>query len=106
MRTANGGRKLIGYVCWWLVADEIHILNLAVHPDYRRAGIGRALVQRVLDDAAAKRALSVSLEVRPENDGARALYRGFGFADHGVRKHYYGRGEDAIIMTRMLAQAE
>jgi ribosomal-protein-alanine N-acetyltransferase len=102
-RTANGGRTLIGYACWWTVGDEVHIHNLAVHPDYRRAGTGHALVEQVLADAAHRRVRSISLEVRSDNEAARQLYRSFGFTDRGVRKHYYGRGEDAIIMTRELA---
>ena len=81
----------------------MHILNLAVHPEARRSGAGRALVQRILDDAAAHRAVSVTLEVRPENAAALALYRAMGFTEIGRRKHYYARGEDAVIMERRLA---
>ena len=51
-RVVNGGGPVIGYVCWWVVGDEIHILNLAVHPSNRCIGVGRAMVRRVLDDAA------------------------------------------------------
>jgi ribosomal-protein-alanine N-acetyltransferase len=89
-------------VCWWAVGDEVHILNLAVHPEIRRGGTGRALVQRVLDDAAASRATSVSLEVRPENEAGIALYRSLGFAEIGRRRNYYGQGQDALIMERRL----
>jgi ribosomal-protein-alanine acetyltransferase len=85
-----------------VVGDEVHLLNVAVHPDYRRSGAGRQLVQLVLDDAVAQGAASVSLEVRRENHGARRLYERMGFTERGVRKDYYGRGEDAIIMTRDL----
>jgi ribosomal-protein-alanine N-acetyltransferase len=99
----NGRRALAGYVCWWTVGDEVHIHNLAVHPDHRREGVARLLVQHVLDDAAGRAVRSISLEVRHDNDSARALYRGFGFSERGVRKHYYGRGEDAIIMTKDFA---
>ena len=101
-RSANGARRLLGYVCWWVVGDEVHILNLAVHPDVRQRGTGRTLVQRVLDDAAVHRAVSVSLEVRRDNAPAAALYRSMGFAEVGVRSNYYGQGEDAIIMERRL----
>ena len=101
-RTANGDRRLLGYVCWWVIGDEVHILNLAVRPDARRGGTGRALVQRVLDDAVASAAGSVSLEVRPENEAALALYRSLGFSQIGRRRNYYGPGEDAIIMERRL----
>ena len=101
-RSDNGARRLLGYVCWWVVGDEVHILNLAVHPDARRSGAGRALVQRVVDDAAAHAAVSVSLEVGRGNEAAAALYRSMGFTQTGVRRNYYGEGEDAIIMERRL----
>lgn len=97
-RGADPSRRLLGYACWWVIGDEVHILNLAVHPDARRAGIGRALVQRVLDDACAQQATSVSLEVRPENTAGLALYRAMGFTQIGLRRNYYARGEDAVIM--------
>jgi [ribosomal protein S18]-alanine N-acetyltransferase len=102
-RSGNGNRRLLGYVCWWLVGDEVHVLNLAVHPDARRGGTGRALVQRVLADAAAHHAASVSLEVRRDNQPAAALYRSLGFTETGMRRNYYGQGEDAIVMERRLA---
>jgi ribosomal-protein-alanine N-acetyltransferase len=102
-RTANGDHRLLGYVCWWVIGDEVHILNLAVRPDARRGGTGRALVQRVLDDAVACAAHSVSLEVRPENEAALALYRSLDFSQIGRRRNYYGPGEDAIIMERRLS---
>ncbi len=100
MRLANNGRKLVGYVCWWVVGPEVHLLNLAVHPDFRRGGLGHMLLQLVIGDANANRAESVSLEVQRENVGAQSLYRAHGFEECGVRRHYYGRGQDAIIMTR------
>jgi ribosomal-protein-alanine N-acetyltransferase len=101
-RSNNGARRLLGYVCWWVVGDEVHILNLAVHPAARRNGTGRALVRRVLDDASARAAMSVSLEVRHDNHPAAALYRSLGFSEAGRRRNYYGQGEDAIIMERRL----
>jgi len=102
-RRAHDGRKLVGYVCWWVVGPEVHLLNLAVHPDCRRGGIGRVLLQLVLDDARTHNAESVSLEVQRDNVAAQNLYRLHGFNQNGVRRHYYGRGQDAIIMTRWLA---
>lgn len=101
-RSANGTQRLLGYVCWWVVGDEVHILNLAVHPDTRRGGTGRALVQRVVDDAISHNAASVSLEVARRNEPAAALYRSMGFSEVGVRRDYYGQGEDAVIMERRL----
>jgi len=99
-RTADATHRLVGYACWWLVGDEIHILNLAVRPEARGSGAGRALVQRILDDAVAHAAVSVSLEVRPENAAALGLYRAMGFTQIGLRKNYYARAEDAVIMER------
>lgn len=101
-RTADAASQLVGYACWWLVGDEVHILNVAVHPDVRRSGAGRALVQRILDDAAAHDVRSVSLEVRHDNAAGAALYRAMGFVPIGLRKNYYGKGEDAVIMERKL----
>lgn len=92
-------RRLVGYVCRWLVGDEIHILNLAVDPDCRERGIGRALVGLVLVEAQERQISQVTLEVRAENTPARGLYRKLGFAECGHRRNYYGRGEDAIVMS-------
>jgi ribosomal-protein-alanine N-acetyltransferase len=99
-RESNGRGALCGYVCWWVVGDEAHILNLAVHPERRRSGIGREMVQLVLDDARAESARSVSLEVGRTNEAAKALYRSFGFCETGVRRRYYAGREDALIMVR------
>jgi len=101
-RRSDTARRLLGYVCWWVVGDEVHILNLAVHPSARRGGTGRALVQRVVDDALAHRAESVSLEVRHDNAPALALYGQMGFSPAGVRRNYYGPGDNAVIMERRL----
>jgi [ribosomal protein S18]-alanine N-acetyltransferase len=102
-RTVNGSNPLVGYVCRWLVGDEVHILNLAVHPQWRKQGIGRSLVELVVRDADEHGAGTVTLEVRRENVGAIALYQSFGFTERGVRRNYYGRGADAIIMSRTRA---
>jgi ribosomal-protein-alanine N-acetyltransferase len=93
---------IAGYVCWWKVADEVHILNLAVHPNSRRMGLGRALVERVVCDATASNAGMIGLEVRPGNEAALGLYGALGFEVAGRRVNYYGTGEDAIIMDRTL----
>ena len=98
--TANGSGELLGYICRWLVGDEVHILNLAVHPDRRNGGVGRALVALIVQEAEECGASLITLEVRRENAEAIALYRSFGFTERGVRRNYYGRGQDAIIMSR------
>jgi|UniRef100_A0A7C3Z336 ribosomal-protein-alanine N-acetyltransferase len=87
-----------GYIIFWLLADEMHILNLAVHPDYRRRGISRALLTAALEQARTQGAEVVWLEVRPSNEAALALYRSFGFREVGIRPGYYtDNGEAALI---------
>jgi ribosomal-protein-alanine N-acetyltransferase len=106
IRPGGGGETVIaGYLCRWLVADEVHILNVAVHPDRRRHGIGQLLMREALREARACAAEAVTLEVRRSNTGARRLYEGLGFEEVGVRRNYYGRGEDALIMRLVLTGA-
>ena len=104
-RSSPGEPELLGYICRWLIGDEVQILNLAVHPDQRRSGIGRALVEQILQEAEQQGVRVVTLEVRRENASAIALYRSLGFSESGVRRNYYGRGHDAIIMHRTLYAA-
>ncbi len=92
------GSQLVGYTCRWRVTDEVHLLNVAVHPGRRGGGIGRTLVEAVIGEARATRARVMFLEVRAGNLAARRLYRRFGFRDLGVRRGYYGPGQDAIVM--------
>jgi ribosomal-protein-alanine N-acetyltransferase len=87
----------------WLVADELHILNVATDPTYRRRGIGQALVERAIAFARERRVRLVLLEVRRSNLPAIRLYRSFGFCVLGIRRGYYGdNGEDAIEMGLVL----
>lgn len=95
--------RLVGYVNYWLVYDEIHVLNVAVHSDRRREGLGRALIEHVLSFARVHRCASVTLEVRRSNLGAQALYKAFGFEQVGIRPRYYmENGEDALLLTLVL----
>ncbi len=87
-----------GFMCRWLVADESHILNVAVHPDMRRYGIGTELIATVIGEAKGKQVQVVTLEVRRTNLPARNLYRKFGFEERRLRRNYYGPGEDALVM--------
>ncbi|MBI1845815.1 MAG: ribosomal protein S18-alanine N-acetyltransferase [Candidatus Rokubacteria bacterium] len=90
---------LVGYLCLWDIADEIHITNVAVHPRQRRRGIARALIGSVLEDARRRASRLVVLEVRPSNAEALTLYESFGFRVVGRRRgYYYDTGEDALIM--------
>jgi ribosomal-protein-alanine N-acetyltransferase len=100
---AQCGDEVIGYVLCWFVADEIHIVNLAVHAQSRRRGIGRRLMQEVCDRAL-QRGLSIAtLEVRVHNQAAILLYESMGFRKVAIRKGYYAdNGEDAIVMLKEL----
>ena len=94
--------QVAGYLCWWLIAGEMEIQNVATDPDQQRRGIGRALVTHALAAAVAAGAGRALLEVRVGNAGAIGLYRAFGFTDCGVRKRYYADGEDALLMELSL----
>lgn len=96
---------LLGYAVSWRVLDEVHLLNVAVHPGHRGAAIGRRLLEHVLADGRATGGRVVYLEVRAGNVPARRLYRRLGFRDLGVRRGYYGPGQDAIVMELRLVAA-
>ena len=96
-------KKVIGYICANFVADEGHILNLAVHPDFRRKGIAKTLVENILEELKETDCRFLYLEVRASNNAARELYEGFGFSVVGTRKKYYNKPEeDAVIMSLRL----
>lgn len=87
-----------GYIIYWILADEMHLLNLAVHPAQHRRGIARSLLTAALEKARAQGAAVVWLEVRPSNAAALSLYHSFGFKEIGIRPGYYtDNGEDALI---------
>lgn len=90
-----------GYIIFWVVADEMHLLNLAVHPQRRHRGIARDLLTEALNQARALGAKVAWLEVRPSNQAALHLYESFGFKEVGRRPGYYDdTQEDAILLTR------
>lgn len=93
---AEADGMLLGYGCYLVVLDECHILNVAVHPDHRRKGIGGQLVEHMMGVVDGIR--DVYLEVRPTNRAAVHLYERMGFGVIGLRKGYYPDGEDAVIM--------
>lgn len=96
-------QELIGYISFYQIADEMEILNIAVHPNYRRKGLGRRLLGLALQICFNLGIKQAFLEVRPSNTPALALYRFFGFEQIGIRSHYYpNNGEDALIMKATL----
>ncbi|MDI6780856.1 MAG: ribosomal protein S18-alanine N-acetyltransferase [bacterium] len=97
--TARLRDKLIGYAGFWLIIDEAHIVNLAVHPEFRRQGIGGMLLKNILDMAKQKGALKATLEVRETNIQANLLYERLGFVCVALRKGYYAdTKEHAVVM--------
>ena len=102
LREAVSGRPL-AFADYWLVADEIHILNIATHPEARRQGHGARLLKHILQLAKQASYKSVELEVRRSNEAAQGLYRRFGFVEVGMRPRYYeDNDEDAVLMTLRL----
>jgi ribosomal-protein-alanine N-acetyltransferase len=90
-----------GFCSLWLILDEIHINNLAIHPAARGRGLGTRLLGRVLEEGAREGARRATLEVRRSNEAARRLYRRMGFELVGTRRNYYSSPvEDALILWR------
>jgi len=93
--------KAIGFGGVWVIFDESHITNIAVHPDHRGFGIGSILMNALLKTSYSKGARDITLEVRSSNTVAQNLYEKFGFIKEGIRKKYYqDNGEDAVIMWK------
>jgi len=91
---------VIGFVGVWLIADEAHIVTIAVRDSHRRRGIGELLLIAAIELALMNERDMVSLECRVSNETAIALYDKYGFQRLGIRPHYYSDNrEDAVIMT-------
>jgi ribosomal-protein-alanine N-acetyltransferase len=96
---AKIGDTVIGYIIGWFGVDEIHIANLAVHPDWRRQGVARSLIQACIHER--QICHWAWLEVRSSNINAQSLYRKLGFREIGIRKKYYVQeNEDALLMAK------
>lgn len=92
---------VIGFMVYWVTADEVQLMLLSVDPKYRRRGVGSALMERLLEQAAAAAATQIVLELRASNVAARSLYDRFGFRSTGTRPGYYREDqEDAVLMSR------
>ncbi len=93
---AKDENKVVGYIGIEKILDEVHIINMAVDPDYRQQGIGKRLMQHVLNDEEV-----FFLEVRVSNENAKKIYEKYGFKVINIRKGYYADGEDAFVMRRI-----
>ena len=95
--------RVVGYGGMWLIMDEAHITNIAVHPKYRGRGIGHRLLSALIEEVSRANIYGMTLEVRRSNIRAQKLYRKFGFVPCGVRPEYYlDNREDAIIMWKTM----
>ena len=91
--------RVVGYGGFWLVQDEINIVNLAVSETERKKGIGGSILRELLKTGKKKGAEIATLEVRVSNTAALKLYEKFGFQTIAIRKNYYSdNGEDAVVM--------
>ncbi len=98
--SSGGSGPLAGYICFWLVFDELRFLNLAVLPQLRRHGVASQLVTEAIGLGFSKGARRGLLEVRESNRAAQELYKKFGFSVYAKRKSYYTNpDEDAILMS-------
>ena len=91
--------QIVGYGGVWYIVDEGHITNVAIHPDHRKKGLGKQLVDAMKDMAIQNDIILMTLEVRVSNVAAITLYERMGFLEAGIRPKYYtDNQEDALIM--------
>ena len=90
---------VVGYIFGWIVQDEFHLNNIAVHPDYLRIKIGKKLIQHIISRVISHDIKIVLLEVSANNIPAQKCYKSIGFTPIGRRKNYYAKGEDAILYS-------
>jgi ribosomal-protein-alanine N-acetyltransferase len=99
------GEEVVAYIVFWQIRDDVQVNNIAVHPDFRKNGIGEALMRHVIEKVRKNGATFMTLEVRPSNAPALTLYKKLGFEIMGTRKNYYTRpDEDAFVMALVLDQ--
>ena len=96
---AKGNNKVIGFAGVWTIVDEGHITNIAVHPNFRKKGIGSILLSSLIEHCKNWGCNSLTLEVRSSNTTSQNLYKKYNFKEEVIRKKYYkDNNEDAIIM--------
>jgi ribosomal-protein-alanine N-acetyltransferase len=95
------GDQIVGFIDYWIVRGEIHLINIAVHPAYRRRHYASFLMNHLEDVAQRNAAKKIFLDVRRGNVAGVALYEKFGFKKVGIRRRYYSdNNEDAIVMSK------
>jgi len=100
---ATLGGRVIGYLISWFLREEVHLLNIAVDPDFRGRGYGRQMMRHLVHEAVHGGREMITLEVRESNAPARRMYESFGFVNVGRRLGYYqDNREDAVVMNLYL----
>jgi [ribosomal protein S18]-alanine N-acetyltransferase len=100
---AEQGEKVVGFMIYELHKAKLHILNFAVHPHYRRSGVGAQMVAKLISKLSSHRRTRITLEVRETNLGAQLFFRSQGFrAVRVLRAFYEDSGEDAFLMQYKL----
>lgn len=95
------------FCAFWLIADQVHINNLAVRPELRGRGLGLRMLEAIVAEAQRLGSGSIALEVRRSNIAALRLYKRAGFRESGVRKSYYTQPvEDALLLTKSLRDSQ
>lgn len=96
--------NIVGYGGLWIIVDEAHVTNIAIHPSYRQQGMGSLLMKKLQHTAVYFGAKRMTLEVRVSNEVAQHLYERYGFVGAGIREGYYtDNNEDALIMWAELS---
>jgi ribosomal-protein-alanine N-acetyltransferase len=98
----NGQKEIIGFLCSTLILNELHILEVAIHPFHRNKGLGCSLINHLLREAITKKVTLILLEVRVSNHSAIRVYEKCGFMRDALRIGYYQDGEDAILMSKTI----
>jgi len=98
--------KVVGFIGLWYEGNKLHIINVAVHPDFREKGIGSSLLEFAINIAKVKKLKSVYLEARKSNINAQKLYKKFGFKEVEELKEYYQDGEDGIRMELAIEEED
>ncbi len=93
-------KNIIGYAIAWSVADELHLLKIAVSNSHRRLGIARALINNVITEYGSGKKIML-LEVREKNTSARKFYKKLGFTENGIRPKYYA-DDNAVLIEKYL----
>ncbi|MEK7702985.1 MAG: ribosomal protein S18-alanine N-acetyltransferase [Nitrospirota bacterium] len=103
---ARAGGRVVGYLFFWEVVGELHLMNIAVSDLWRRCGIANQLIEKMLETGRERSAHKIFLEVRASNEPALALYQTLQFYKVGIRKNYYhSPKEDAIVLRYDLSSS-